>query len=78
MIRNQLSTSAYTLATSDDLIWFMAQVSIGIAIELNLFKILVKARKPYALDELTRGTVADTVLLGILSIKYTHYPRRST
>ena len=43
----------------------MEEVSIRIAIDLDLFNILVKAEKPQTLDDLARVTRADAVLLGM-------------
>ena len=48
----------------------MEQGSIGIAIDMDSFNILMKARKPKTLEYVTRGTGADTVLLGILLSKH--------
>ena len=42
----------------------MEEVSIRIAIDLDLFNILVKAGKPQTLEDLTKATRADGVLLG--------------
>ena len=45
----------------------MEEVSIRIAIDLDLFNILVKGRKPQTLEDLTKATGADGVLLGVPS-----------
>ena len=45
----------------------MEEVSIRIAIDLDLFNILVKAGKPQTLEDLTKATGADGVLLGLPS-----------
>ena len=44
----------------------METVSIRIAINLNLFNILVKSVRPLKLTELATATSADPVLLGTL------------
>ena len=69
MIGNYSSTSTHIFAKSDDLIQSMEEVSIRIAIDLDLFNILFNARKPQTLDDLTRVTRADAVLLGMLLSK---------
>ena len=46
----------------------MEEVSIRIAIDLDLFNILVKSEEPQTLEDLTKATGADEVLLGLLSI----------
>ena len=45
----------------------MEEVSIRIAIDLDLFNILVKAGMPQTLEDLTKATGADGVLLGLPS-----------
>ena len=61
-------TLATVSANADDLIHqFMEEVSIRIAIDLDLFNILVKSGKPQTLDDLTKATGADGVLLGVPS-----------
>ena len=44
----------------------MEAVSIRIAINLNLFDILLKSTRPLKLSELATATSADPVLLGTL------------
>ena len=46
----------------------MEEVSIRIAIDLDLFNILVKSGEPQTLEALSKATGADEVLLGVLSI----------
>ena len=48
----------------------MEEVSIRIAINLNLFNILVKSEKPQTLGDLAKATGADEVLLGVPPTKY--------
>ncbi len=50
----------------------MEEVSIRIAIDLDLFNILVKSEKPQTLDDLTKATGADGVLLGVPSADLPH------
>lgn len=50
----------------------MEEVSIRIAIDLDLFNILVKAGKPQTLGDLTKATGADGVLLGMPSVDPLH------
>lgn len=50
----------------------MEEVSIRIAIDLDLFNILVKSETPQTLDDLTKATGADKVLLGMRSPKPPH------
>lgn len=45
----------------------MEEVSIRIAIDLNLFNILVKSGKPQTINDLTKATGANGVLLGVSS-----------
>lgn len=51
--------------TDDTVLQFMEEVSIRIAINLDLFNILVKSEKPQTLDDLAKATGADEVLLGV-------------
>ena len=50
----------------------MEETSIHIAIDLDLFNILVKAGKPQTLEDLTKATGADGVLLGMPSADPLH------
>lgn len=43
----------------------MEEVAIRIAIDLDLFNILVKGGKPQTLNDLTKATGADGLLLGM-------------
>ena len=45
----------------------MEEVSIRIAIDLDLFNILVKSGKPQTVEDLAKVTGADRVLLGASS-----------
>lgn len=45
----------------------MEEAFIRIAIDLDVFRILVKSGKPQTLDHLIKATGADGVLLGVLS-----------
>lgn len=47
----------------------MEEVSIRIAIDLDLFNILVNSDKPQTLDDLIKATEADGVLLGMPSAR---------
>ncbi len=46
---------------------FMEEVSIRIAIDLDLFNILVKSGKPQTVEDLAKVTGGDRVLLGASS-----------
>ena len=56
----------------------MEEVSIRIAIDLNLFNILVEAGKPQTLEDLTKATGADGILLGLPSADPLHIDRLLT
>lgn len=61
-------TWANAIANIDDLIQqFMEEAFIRIAIDLDVFRILVKSGKPQTLGDLIKATRADGVLLGLLS-----------
>ena len=69
-------TLASIIANTDDSVHqFMEEVSIRIAINLDLFNILVKSGKPQTLDDLTKATGADPVLLGIPLARPPHTDR---
>ena len=51
---------------------FMDEVVIRIAIDLDLFNILIKSEKPQTLEDLTKATGADGVLLGVPSTNPPH------
>ncbi|CAD6578694.1 MAG: hypothetical protein ASARMPRED_008804 [Alectoria sarmentosa] len=60
-------TRANAIANTDDLIrQFMEEAFIRIAIDLDVFRILVKSGKPQTLDDLIKATGADGVLLARL------------
>ena len=46
----------------------MEEVSIRIAVDLGLFNILVNSGEPQTLEDLTKATRADGVLLGVPSL----------
>ena len=50
----------------------MEEVSIRIAIDLDLFNILVKSGKPQTLEDLIKATGVDGTLLGTPSAKPPH------
>ena len=51
---------------------FMDEVVIRIAIDLDLFNLLIKSEKPQTLEDLTKATGADGVLLGVPSANPPH------
>ena len=52
---------------NDPIHQFMEEGFIRIAIDLDLFNILVNIAKPQTLEELSKATGADGVLLGVTS-----------
>ena len=50
----------------------MEEVSMRIAIDLDLFNILVKSGKPQTLDDLTKATGVDGTLLGTPLANHPH------
>ena len=67
-----LTSVTVSAHTDDPIHQFMEEVSIRIAINLDLFNILVKSGKPQTLVDLTKATGADAVLLGVPSANLPH------